>query len=391
MNKARIVSKNTNKTESGSNLFNGIVVAGFVDYTSGNILQPNGDNNYVATDFIAIEPETIYQQIYSPAGGQVAFYDKNRHYISGLLLDAADNISYESPTNAAYLRTTAYTPFLSLFAVRKFIENNNSLRANKLYIVVAKDATGDFNTLTQAVNAAQNGSIIFVKAGIYDNEIVRAWGKNISIVGENPLNTIIKNGYNSYDRPPIEISCGLLMNLTVYAYDGGAPSTGPWGWNAYAVHIDHDGLYNNSLNIENCILKSDKNFGVGVGLRQGLLRFANCRFYSRDLAPVFVHDSVAPATGGNQNIAFENCVGESEKSNTVIVFHSQKTAGAKVVPEFINCSFTSRISDKVRVEAINQDNTHGTATKHGTFMNLINFYQSKTSRNNYPAVLNYCG
>ena len=174
--------------------------------------------------------------------------------------------------------------------------------------VVATDGSGDYTTLTEAVSHAQDGSIIFVRAGVYDNETVKAWGKNLSIIGENPLTTVIKNGFNSYDRPPIEMSCGLLKNLTVYAYDGGKPSTFVWGWNAYSVHIDNDGLCDNSLNVENCILKSDKNYGVGVGLRRGLLRFANCRFYSRDLASVFVHDAVSPDVAGEERIIFENCI-----------------------------------------------------------------------------------
>ena len=374
--------------QTGQNLFNGNAIVGFVDYLSGNIIQANGDNNYRATDFIAIEPNTIYCQTYSPAGGQVAFYNKNKQYIEGLLLDGADNVSFTTPSGAVYLRTTTYAPFLNIFSIAKE-STNAQTPAGKPYIIVAKDGSGDFSSVTQAVAAAGNGTIVFVKSGIYDNETVKAWGKNISIIGENSLSTVIKNGYNSYDRPPIEMSCGLLKNVTVYAYDGGRPSTQVWGWTAYSVHIDNDALFNNVLNIENCILKSDKNYGVGIGLRKGTVRFANCRFYSRDLAPIFFHDAVAQSVAGDEHIIFENCYGEAEKSNAVLIIHSQKTQGARVLPEFINCSFVSKATDRPQIEAVNQNNTGGTAKQVGTFMGLVNYYQLKSSRNNYPASLNY--
>jgi pectinesterase len=64
--------------------------------------------------------------------------------------------------------------------------------------VVAKDGSGDFKTIQEAVNAVrdhvQTRFVIEVKAGTYAEKLViPAWKKNILIIGENKENTIITN------------------------------------------------------------------------------------------------------------------------------------------------------------------------------------------------------
>lgn len=54
----------------------------------------------------------------------------------------------------------------------------------------------DYPTIQGAVNAAGNGDIIRVKAGVYLEDIV-VQSKSISIIGESAGNTIIRN--NRYD------------------------------------------------------------------------------------------------------------------------------------------------------------------------------------------------
>lgn len=387
--------------EYGSNLFNKeTAVEGYISYSTGEVKSRPAGTSYDASDFIRIKPATMYAQTSAFAGCQVAYYDKYKEFISGELLNTS--LTFTTPTDAYYLRITTDDTNLASYAVcegntasyteytgKEVISKEYLPKGTNGYIVVDKSGNGDYTTLTAAVAAAQNGDIIYVRAGEYDNEIVRGWGKDISIIGEDPLNTIIKNGSNTYNTPPMEMSCGKLKNLTVYAYDGGSPSSHPQGWTAYSIHIDNDGLYENTLDIENCILKSDQNYGVGIGLRKGTLRFNNCKFYSRDLSPFYFHDAADPNVAGVEHLTVKDCYGISHNSTAVMRIDSQKTEGAYVYPEFINCIFVSDATDAPTINHANRDNAGGTSTRAGTFMGLINFDQVKTSRNNYPEILDY--
>ncbi|RDX72911.1 Pectinesterase 2, partial [Mucuna pruriens] len=65
--------------------------------------------------------------------------------------------------------------------------------ASKANVVVAKDGSGKYTTVSAAVNAAPSGSgryVIYVKAGIY-NEQVEIKAKNIMLVGDGIGKTII--------------------------------------------------------------------------------------------------------------------------------------------------------------------------------------------------------
>lgn len=76
--------------------------------------------------------------------------------------------------------------------------------------VVAKDGTGDFATIQEAINAAPAGAArttIFIKKGIYEEKVyigshTTAVNKVISLIGENRDSVIISNGdYNGIKKP----------------------------------------------------------------------------------------------------------------------------------------------------------------------------------------------
>lgn len=146
-----------------------------------------------------------------------------------------------------------------------FTELSSKLKFNNI-IVVSKE-NGDYGTVTEAVKNANNCDLIYIKNGIYENEIIEAWGKDISIVGENKYKTVIENTTGTYSTPALEMSVGLLSNVTIYAKDKGVVSKDSNGWSDYAVHVEHDSLFNNTLFIDNVILKSHEQSAIGVGTR----------------------------------------------------------------------------------------------------------------------------
>ena len=390
------------EVEIGKNLFNkNDVEVGYINYNTGRV-APSG-TNFRASNYIKVEEGEQYTINPFAGGAQTAFYDEGLTYVSGILHNNT-NATFTVPQGAKFLRTTTSLANLDVFAVckgtsapftpytKRTIIPSQYLPAqgkSEYDIIVAKDGSGDYTSLTDAVAHSGNGDIIYVKAGIYDGEEVEGWGKDITIIGEDMLNTVIKNGLNTYSRPPMELSCGRLSNMTVYAYDGGGASLDPNGWKPYSIHIDNNAQFENTLHIDNCILMSDTGAGIGIGLRKGELRFDNCKFVSRDSTPFYFHDTVNTAYGDGQYLTVKNCEGYAKNSTEVMRINSQKTVGSVVYPEFINNIFVSQNTDDPIIWAANVDNTGGQATTVGTFMNLINFYQVKTSRNNYPTALNY--
>ncbi|UBR30183.1 SGNH/GDSL hydrolase family protein [Bacillus sp. SD-4] len=77
----------------------------YIGYGTGNEV-PNA--NYSATEFILIKPNTTYSL--SPSD-QLAFYDKQKKYISGLG-DSSVRYTFTSPANAVYIRVSVKNPNL---------------------------------------------------------------------------------------------------------------------------------------------------------------------------------------------------------------------------------------------------------------------------------------
>lgn len=90
-------------------------------------------------------------------------------------------------------KTLVYLSFI--FCV--FAALVGSVQAQAPYdFVVAKDGTGNFGTIQEAVNAcrdyAERDYLIFVKKGIYKEKlIIPSWKKRLIIIGENANNTIV--------------------------------------------------------------------------------------------------------------------------------------------------------------------------------------------------------
>jgi pectinesterase len=88
------------------------------------------------------------------------------------------------------------------------------LRSQAKYdYVVARDGSGNFRTIQEAVNAcrdyAEQDYRIFVKNGVYEEKLlIPAWKTHIAIIGENVDSTILT--YNNYSGK-ID-SCGKKLN-----------------------------------------------------------------------------------------------------------------------------------------------------------------------------------
>ena len=206
-------------------------------------------------------------------------------------------------------------------------------------IIVDKNGNGNYSTVTDAVVAAKQNDCIFVKNGVYENEIIKAWEKTLFIIGESKNHVIIKNNTGDYKTPPLEMTSGLLRNLTIIAE---ANPSGFEGTPAYGIHIENNFMQDKTLEIDNCHIASYVNFAIGCGLRKGcLLDIHDSRLegYSELQGGLYVHDTDVDSMVGLQKLRVKNTELLSNSSNNSaqqLVLQSMHKDGSEFNVEFIN-------------------------------------------------------
>ena len=390
---------NTNKTnilslsyiKYGINLFDKTV------YTDGKYLGTNGveaaNADYFISDYIYLYDSSFDKLTWFTVNGSavrfVAFYDTDKVYINNSwkqIGGSSQANTFDIPSNAVYVRIstqktqlntaqleygTQYTGYVS------YISPYSKVRTGRT-LYVTQDGTGDFTSVTAAVAAAVSGDIIIIGKGIYENEIIEAWGKNISLVGYDVQNTIIRNATDNYDTPPLEISIGSVSNLTFETIANATPTT-----KAYCVHVEDNSLTNGNLTFTNCMFKAASNACVGAGLRPDCsLIFNNCTMEVGDnLNALFFHDSADYS--GQQFICFNNCKITANNSAAIRI-DDQNVTGTTMTIEFVNC-LVRKLSD-LTSNAVWFNNTgHTSGSGIG---GLTNTYLSAKSYGNSSAILN---
>lgn len=271
----------------------------FGTFSDGHILY-NGDVSvnqvYAHSDYLPTynAAKLRFKNVSDSEGGSfLAFYDVNHACVRAIPLNMQEGSfsTIDIPRNAAYFRISSkpelgFTPEAKVY---------NIGRSSEFDIIVAKDGTGDFTSVTAAVASILDKGSIYVKNGLYDDEVIRAWGKNVTIVGESRDGVVIQNSRNTYEDPPLEFSEGLLENLTIKSLYG-TPSGA--GWTSYAVHLDNSAMENSKIQIKNCDLFSYSNAAIGCGMWENCeLEIADCILHGVTLQAFFIHDNNGSSVG----------------------------------------------------------------------------------------------
>lgn len=363
----------------------------FLNYTNGN---PVPNANYGYSDYYPIKKDTDYYANGFGNGAQFCFYDLSEKIISGVLLDNGSG-TFRTPTNCAYIRysvalnlitnpiTVTEGTIAGVYTPYEFM-GYETIKSRTLEV----GAEYQYKTVMSAVNDAIDGDIVFIHCGTYDNEVVDASKKTISVIGEDRDRVIIKNDLGTYTKPPLQMASGLLKNVTLIAVDGGKPSTDADGTRPYALHCDYDILAGKSFRVENCILRSWLNSGVGFGLRlDGKMSFDNCVIESKgQRVALFGHDSASSALSGNQYLSLKDCIIEASNYNFAVRFDSQKMENADVYLTLINNTIVD--TNATPNFAYNNVGT-GSGTSIYNFNNLINYHNDKKSHGNTMSNWNY--
>ena len=175
------------------------------------------------------------------------------------------------------------------------------------YVVNKNSSYGDFTTIQEAIDAAEDNAIIYIMPGVY-YECVSAIGKTVHLKGISKDHTLIISTDDRRDYPALEMTSGSAENLSFISRRGSQPY--PSYATPYGAHIDYDEETDKSLFFKNCLFQSDWNAAVGVGMRKGFdLKFHECEFvgYNSQAGALFFHDSSNQTYAGTYNIEVVRC------------------------------------------------------------------------------------
>lgn len=175
--------------------------------------------------------------------------------------------------------------------------------------LVAKDGTGQFDRIADAVMVATDGDTIQIAPGVYE-EAIDTGAKELSLIGMDRDHCVLQNDSESYFTPPLNIACGRVENLTIYAYrkkenstidvnitpsylHTGMPGNQKSDFTDYAIHVESPASYGKSLSICHCNLRSDCNHVLGMGVHGNMkVLMEDCILYSGSAGfPIGMHDA----------------------------------------------------------------------------------------------------
>lgn len=226
------------------------------------------------------------------------------------------------------------------------------------------------------------GKIVKINFGTYETEVT-GLDSDKKLLGEDREFCILEKHGGSYDNPPIEISGGVIKNLTVNMINN--TQAVQYG---YCVHSDNSSTANKKLIISNCKFDNDLYRVIGMGVRGGEeVIFENCEFvgHASDKGQsIYIHNS----DGAKGTVRFRNCYFKAKKECLCLQGWS---SACNIDWEFIDCTCVSE-DYGVGIETVWTDyasgSTHDTSRMHefsGVFALL------STSHGNNISVLNYGG
>lgn len=202
----------------------------------------------------------------------------------------------------------------------------------KYEIVVAKDGTGDYTTIQEAVNSAKNFPdkriFIYVKNGIYKEKVkIHAWNTQITLKGESAEKTIVTyddninkeiNGYSSTFITYTMLVEGDDFHAENLTFENSSGMVGQ----AVALHVEGD----------RCVFKNCRILGYQDSLYAS---GQNSRQY-------FVHCYIEGTTDfifGSATALFEECIIHSLRNSHITA--ASTPYGKPYGFVFMNCRLTA--------------------------------------------------
>lgn len=332
--------------------------------------------HYAVFSFMKVEPDKECFFVCPSKEIHLVYYDEAKRYISGKASASIEGIFLELPPDCRYI-----TVSMELDAVENsFLIQEDEEHTNVIFVGEGRR----YSSVKKAVERIEEEGIVVIFPGIYKGNI-KGWGKRIVLFGTDKETCIIENDSSSYYAPPLEIAAGTVKNLTIRAV--GTPSSDTSKAGAYAVHVEDNILYNNTLCFENCELYSDFNSAVGMGMRGGCdVRFTGVHMTGLENG-LFCHDGVYAKYAGVQNLSLVDCVIEGMRGENAVRIDSQGTPGSRVNVLFVNNILVNKRAENVD-NLLHTQNNGGKGTEEN-WQKLKQFYLDERSGQNNVDALNY--
>jgi len=221
--------------------------------------------------------------------------------------------------------------FKSYFFVLILNLSSSFIFAIETKITVAKDGSGDYTSIQEAINNAPSFPYdkikIFIKSGVYNEKVkVPECNSNLILEGENKENTIIT--FDDYFN-----KVGLGRNSTFYTY---------------TLLIEANDVILKNLTIENA--SGDIGQAVALSIISTRVAVVNCKIlgnqdtlYASGIGKQYYKDCYIEGTTdfifGSATAFFENCQIHSKKNSYITAASTPKEATYGYV--FKNCNLTS--------------------------------------------------
>jgi hypothetical protein len=308
---------------------------------------------------------------------QVLFYDAKKQFIDAKTVCEAAEVFLELPKNCLYVSISASDEAMKKGLV---MQERQDAKAAAVLAVSANGAVG--NSIAAAASALDEG-VIVIFPGTY-TEQVKAWGKKIDFYGVDRDSCILESTSSSYYAPPLEIGAGSVTNLTIRAVDRNSTDSALY---AYGVHVEDHFLYGNTLRFENCVISSDFNSAVGIGLRGGCkVEFVDTVLTGKETG-LFCHDSAYQKYTGLQEISLIRCTITGLEGKAALRFDSQGVTGAQIQVTFIGNTLLNPAAASTQ-ELLETRNNHG-AGSDDNWMGLKNYEIMCDSCGNNVETMNY--
>ena len=345
----------------GENKFNKdtVTLDRYIDGLTGNL---HTSETFFLSDYIKIEPNTTYY-INGISPWQAAFYDSNLNYIWG---SNTFTTTFTTESTDVYMRfscnqnelttkmiskstITEYKPYGHFVDYENLTDNLKNIIINKptvmhskKYCTVSKDGIGNFTTIQEGINYIDEGGVVYVLPGEYE-ETIDTRNKEVDIIGVDKKRCVLWCQTGDYYLPPLEATCGYFANMTFYAKNNGTAQT----LLPYSVHIDFDYEVGKQIEFFNCDFISEHGACVGMGTRKDFKAiFRNCLFNNtKEMAShgaFYFHDWNQNSLNetGEAYVYLENCNIRSN-SQGVMVAYPLGMDGVKTCVTLINNTFWS--------------------------------------------------
>lgn len=197
--------------------------------------------------------------------------------------------------------------------------------------VIDQGGEGDFTTISEGVDNAEDGDTLIIHPGIYV-EYIEILDKEVNMIGTDRDECVIQYDNNDYFKVPLYVVSGEFRNLTIYGRrkdnqsEDDLTTLQDMKVAGYAVHIDHDHVYGKTIEFSNCKIISENSIPVGIGNRgNSSITFDNCDIIHTNSSGMFIHDSSVDNVGGEAKITITNCTFTNKSGNNFLVLRSYGT------------------------------------------------------------------